>query len=155
METALNSSLQESQQPCAIVIGLNGMVGLQTARILARRNVPVLAIAKDPDHHISRTRVCKQILFAHTESEEIIDLLKAVGPQLNQKAVLFPCGDMNVSLVSLHRDSLTDWFHISLPPHDVVEMTANKASFYAYAQREGFPIPRTFPLRTHPSPAPP
>jgi D-aspartate ligase len=148
METSLKSSLRESQQPCAIVIGLNGMVGLQTARILARRKVPVIAVAKDPDHHISRTRACRQILYAHTESEEVIDLLKAVGPQLNQKAVLFPCGDMNVALVSQHRESLADWYHISLPAHEVVEMTSNKASFYAYAQREGFPIPRTFPLRS-------
>jgi D-aspartate ligase len=148
MNESLKPSVRNSQQPCAVVIGLNGMTGLQTARILARRQVPVIAIAKDPDHHISRTRVCRQILYANTESEEVIELLKAVGPQLNQKAVLFPCGDMNVALVSQHRESLADWYHISLPAPKVVEMLRNKASFYAYAQREGFPIPRTFHLRS-------
>lgn len=148
MNESLKPSVRDSQQPCAVVIGLNGMTGLQTARILARRKVPVIAIAKDPDHHISRTRVCQQILYANTESEEVIELLKAVGPQLNQRAVLFPCGDMNVSLVSQHRESLEEWYHISLPAPDVLEMMSNKASFYAYAQREGFPIPRTFFLRT-------
>jgi D-aspartate ligase len=148
MKEPLKSSLRDSQQPCAIVIGLNGMTGLQTARILARRKVPVIAIAKDPDHHISRTRVCRQILYANTESEEVIELLKAVGPQLGQRAVLFPCGDMNVALVSQHRESLEEWYHISLPAPEVVEMMRNKTSFYAYARREGFPIPRTVFLRS-------
>jgi predicted ATP-grasp superfamily ATP-dependent carboligase len=111
---------------------------------LARREVPVIAIAKDPKHHISRTRVCQQILYANTESEEAVEALKILGPKLGQKAVLFPCGDMNVALVSQHRESLEEWYHISLPAPEVVEMMSNKASFYAYAQREGFPIPRTF-----------
>ncbi|MDQ4077225.1 MAG: hypothetical protein M3220_13375 [Chloroflexota bacterium] len=38
------------RQPCAIVIGLDSITGLQAARILADRQVPVIGIAKDPDH---------------------------------------------------------------------------------------------------------
>jgi 4'-phosphopantetheinyl transferase len=66
-KTTLRADLGDVQQPCTIVIGLDGMNGLQAARILNARGVPVIAIAKDPKHHPSRTRLCKEILFADTE----------------------------------------------------------------------------------------
>jgi predicted ATP-grasp superfamily ATP-dependent carboligase len=122
------------------------MNGLQTARILAKRNVPVIAIAKDPKHHCSRTNVCEKILFADTENDECIRTLETLGPELKQKAVLFPCYDENVLLVSRHRHRLEQWYHIVLPPPDVVEMMMNKTSFYTYAQANDFPIPKTFYL---------
>ena len=136
----------DNQQPYAIVIGLDGMNGLQAARVLARRQVPVIAIAKDPRHHISRTRVCEKILFANTENEEFLETLEMLGPKLKQKAVLFPCNDMNVAIVSRHRKRLEPWYHTVLPSHDVVEMLMNKVSFYAYAERQGVPTPRTFTI---------
>jgi len=121
---------------------------LQTARILAQRNVPVIAIAKNPKYHSCRTKVCKEIIFANTENEELIETLKDLGPKLSQKAVIFPCQDNNVLNVSRHRHKIEKWYHIALPPHDVVEMLMDKASFCAYAQKEGLPIPRTFILKT-------
>jgi hypothetical protein len=39
---------QSKQQPYAIVIGLESIVGLQTARILAAHGVPIIAITDDP-----------------------------------------------------------------------------------------------------------
>ena len=144
----MNSEIYDKEQPYAIVIGLNGMTGLQTARILAKRGVPVIAIAKDPKHHISRTRVCEDILYADTESEEVIESLVTLGPKLNQKAVLFPCGDINVALVSQHRQRLEEWYHVILPDPDVLQMMMDKVSFYTYAQKQGFPIPPTFILKS-------
>lgn len=135
---------RDSQQPYAIVIGLDGgMNGIQTARILAGHNVPVIAIARDPMHYCCRTKVCERILFADTKSVEFIETLEALGPQLNQKAVLFPCYDENVLLVSQHRRRLEQWYHIILPSPGVVDMMMNKISFYTYAQERGFPIPKT------------
>jgi D-aspartate ligase len=144
----LKSGLQGNQQPYAIVIGLDGMNGLQAARVLARRQVPVIAIAKDPKHHTSRTRVCEEILFADTEAEDFVETLETLGPKLNEKAVLFPCNDMNVAIVSRQRHRLEPWYHVMLPPHDVVAMLANKVSFCAYAQQQGVPVPRTFVLQS-------
>ena len=132
------------QQPYAIVIGLDGMNGIQTARILAEREVPVIAIASDPKHYCCRTKVCQKILFANTANEEFIKTLESLGPTLERKAVLFPCIDMSVLLISRHRHRLEKWYHIKLPTADVVEMMMNKFRFYSYAQEKGFPIPRTF-----------
>ena len=134
--------------PHAIIIGLDSLPGIQSARTLARHGVPVIAIARRPKHYCCRTRVCSKILVADTQSDEFIDLLVALGPTLDQKAVLFPCTDTSVLLVSQHRQKLQDRYHVALPEPDVVEMLMDKARFFTYAQGRGFRLPRTVVLRT-------
>ena len=138
---------KDSPKPYAIVIGLDGMNGIQTARILASRGVPVIAIAKDPTHYCCRTKVCERILFTDTTSEELIVTLEELAPGLEAEAVLVPCTDMNVLLVSRYRNRLESLYHVALPGPDVVEMLMDKVRFYTYAQKEGFPIPPTRVLR--------
>ena len=133
-----------SQQPHVVVIGLDSLQGLQTARILARRQVPVIALAKDPNNYFCRTNVCQDIVFADTESDRLIDTLEALGSKLGQKGVLFPCEDANVLLVSRYRNRLEEWYHLVLPAPEVVEMMMDKTKFYKYAQKNGLSIPPTF-----------
>jgi predicted ATP-grasp superfamily ATP-dependent carboligase len=137
------SDLLDDKAPHAIVIGLDSLVGIQAAHILARHRIPIIAIAKDPKHYGCWTRVCQSILFADTGSEEFVQLLDEQGPKLKKKAVLIPCTDMTVLHISRNRERLSQWYHISLPSHDVVEMLMNKVSFYTYAQKHGLPIPAT------------
>ena len=138
----------QSKLPYAFVIGLDCITGLQTARILAGHNIPIIALAKDPDHFCCQTKVCERIIRANTASEELIEVLESMGPSLSQKAVLFPCTDMSVLTLSRHRQRLSAWYHVVLPEHDVVEMLMDKVHFYTYAQEKGLPIPRTFFLRS-------
>lgn len=140
----MKQTYPDKRPPYAIVINLDCITGLQTARILARHNLPVIAIARDPSHFCCRTNVCEKILFANTETEELIAVLERLGPELEEKAVLFPCADPSVLLISRHRQRLEKWFHVVLPQPDIVEMLMDKFSFYTYAQKAGLPIPRTF-----------
>lgn len=142
--------MTDIQKPHAIVFALDSMTGLQTARILARRGIPVIAIAKDPRHPCCRTRVCDRILTADTASVELIHALESLGPTLGRKAVLYPCDDMSVLLVSRHRERLVDWFHVALPAPDVVETLMDKRRFYAFARETGLPVPGTFYLHGEP-----
>jgi predicted ATP-grasp superfamily ATP-dependent carboligase len=135
---------QASHRAPAVLVGLDSLQGLQAARILARHNVPIIALAANPNHYSCRTNVCKKIIIADTESEQLIHTLELLGPQLGQKAVLFPCEDANVLLVSQHRQRLEAWYHIVLPAPEIIEIMLNKVSFYKYAQDHGLPIPRTF-----------
>ncbi len=137
----------DSQLPNAIVIGLDCMTGIQTARILAGHGVPVIAIASDPEHYCAKTRVCERILTADTKSEAFIDTLLTLGPTLAQKAVLVPCTDMSVLLISRHRRRLTEWYHVSLPDEAVVEMLMDKISFITFALEQGLAIPSTYFIR--------
>ncbi len=144
----MRSNPQNNQNPYAVVIGLDSLQGLQTARILARRQIPVIALAKDPTHYGCQTNVCQKIIFTNTDGEELIRALATLGPTLGAKAVLFPCEDANVLLVSQHRQRLARWYHIVLSAPEVVEQLIDKANFYAYAQENGFPIPRTFLIQS-------
>jgi D-aspartate ligase len=137
-------SFDSKLRPHAVVIGLDCMTGLQTARILTRRGIPVVAIANNPAHPCSQTNVCERRLLADTTTEELIECLQNLGRELPHRAVLYPCTDMSVLLISRHRDELHQWFHVVLPEPDMVEMLTDKIRFYQYAKSQGLPVPATF-----------
>jgi D-aspartate ligase len=136
-----------SAQPYAVVVGLDNITGLQTARILAGRNVPVLGIAADPGNFCCRTRACERVLHAETATEELVEVLEDLGPGLDHKAVLYPCTDASVLVLSRNRARLAAWYHVALPEPEVVETLIDKIAFYTYANERSLPIPRTVFLR--------
>ena len=137
----------QSKLPYAIIIGLDCITGLQSARLLARHGVPVIGLAKDPENFCCKTRVVEKIVRVNTASEEFVELLETLGPTLQQKAVLFPCTDMSVLTLSRNRRRLEAWYYIALPEPETVEMLMDKVSFYTYAEKAGLPIPQTFFLK--------
>jgi predicted ATP-grasp superfamily ATP-dependent carboligase len=78
-----------------------------------------------------------------------IRLLQELGPQLPEKAVLFPCVDMTVLLLSRFRRQLEPWFQVVLPDPEVVETLMDKVAFLTYAQETGLPIPATYLLHNY------
>ena len=137
----------------AVVIGLDCITGLQTARILAARQVPVVALAGNLRHFACRTNVCERILASDLASERLIERLERLGPELasraggaDGKAVLYPCTDASVLLLSRFRDRLHPWYSVMLAEPDVVELLMDKTCFYNHALRSNLPIPSTFLL---------
>lgn len=135
--------------PPAVVIGLDSITGLQAARILAGHRIPVIGVTSDPSHPCCRTNVCASIVTTDPGRLGLIRTLERLGPHLvhgdepPEAAVLFPCSDASVLLLSRHRSRLLPWFRVALPDEDVVELLLDKERFYRYAQREGLPIPDT------------
>ena len=129
--------------PPAVVVGLDTITGLQTARILSARGVPVVGLTNDLDHYACRTRACVRVEEADLRSEDVVAALERLGPQLDGPAALFPCTDLAVLLISRHRDRLLPWFTLALPEHEVVEMLMDKDRFLRHAQERGLPIPET------------
>lgn len=146
--TARHSRLTNRPDPTAVVIGLDGTTGLQTARLLAGYGFPVLGVAGDLSHPCCRTNVCERVLAADTTGNGLIEVLAQAATESEGKAVLFPCTDISVLLISRWRDQLAPWYEFALPAQDVVELLIDKGRFYSYAQREGLPIPLTFFLRS-------
>ena len=138
----------ERSSPAAVVVGLDCITGLQTARILAGHQVPVIGISSDPDHYCARTRVCERQLAADTSSEELIQTLVSLGEELPEKAVLVPCTDMSVLLISRNRERLQPWYLMMLPEVETVETLMDKISFFSHANAAGLPIPKTFLLHS-------
>lgn len=137
-----------NNKPYAIVIGLDSIVGLQTARILKRRGIPVLAVTDNPSSFCCRTNVCERIITAADGGDGLIEVLDELAQNLSDKAVLYPCTDMSVLQVSRNRQRLENSYHVLLPSADVVEMLVDKTRFYRYAEENGFPIPKTVFVRS-------
>jgi len=134
---------QSSARPYAIVIGLDCMTGLQTARIYARHGVPVIGIAKNPKHYCAQTRIPERVYGTNTDNEALVRQLEEIGPDFDQKPVLVPCTDMSVHQISEHRDRLSPYFRFALPAHNTVKTLMDKISFYAYAEEHDLAIPKT------------
>jgi D-aspartate ligase len=132
--------------PPAIVVGLDSITGLQTARILASRGIPTIGIARDPDHPFCRTRVCRQIVYANTATDDVVAALERLGPKLAAKGVLVPCTDPAVRQISGERERLLPHYHVGLPDDETVDLLIDKMRFYEYAASHGLPIPQTFVL---------
>ena len=141
-------SLQNKKHlPYAVVAGLDDYPGLQTARLLSNRGIPVIAVARHRHLFFCRTNACEKIVYLDTDRDEFIDGLVKLGKEFSQKAVLFPCTDLCVLRISQHRAALEPYYHIALPQPAVVEKLMNKLSFLEYALQENLPIPKTFLLR--------
>jgi predicted ATP-grasp superfamily ATP-dependent carboligase len=135
-------------RPYAVIVGMDNILGLQTARILAHKGIPIIGVAENPRHPCCRTNVCERIVFTSTKNDELIVALQKLGQELRHRAVVYCCTDTIVLLVSRHRKKLEPHYHLILPDPSVVEMLVDKISFYSYAQREALPIPATFFLHT-------
>ncbi len=129
----------------AVVLGL-GQNGMATCRALGRVGVPVIAIDTDLEQPSALTRYgkkvhCKDFLSG---GPGLVDCLVEIGRELPDKGVILPSGDLNLSVVSEHREELEPYYHLALPPKDVVRMFLNKKMFYQFAMDKGFPLPQTF-----------
>ncbi len=132
----------------AVVAALDCITGLQTARILAARGVPVIGIAADRHHFCARTRAVRRVIEAPTAGDGLVAALERLGPELvDGPAVLVPCSDASVLAISAGRDRLGPWYRFVLPAHDVVETLVDKIRFTEHAQAHGLAIPTTRILR--------
>jgi len=142
MTRKVRGPVVDLDRPHAVVAGLDSMQGLQTARILAARGIPVIGTSEQRKHPAARSRSCQRVVIAETD-DQLISELERLGSSLTRKAVLFPCKDGIVRAVSKSRDRLSSAYEIVLPPHDIVEMLMDKDRFAAYAEAHGYSIPLT------------
>jgi D-aspartate ligase len=138
----------DEERPAAVVIGLDCITGLQTARLLARRGVAVIGIASRSAHFACRSRVPIRVIVAETGGEAMIRALEELARDLDSPAVLFPCTDASVLAVSRHRAALENAYRIALPEAEVLETLLDKTRFHEFASATGLPLPRTFRLQS-------
>lgn len=134
--------------PPAVVIGLDSITGLQTARILADRGVPVLGVVNDRKHWGARTNSCFDVVESPSFGEDLVGVLSELGRRMPGQAVLFPCTDPSVRTLSRHRTALAEHYLLPLAPHAVVALLMDKVSFARHATARGLPVPRTEELRS-------
>ncbi len=139
--------MNKTGKPYAVLINMDYLTGLQTARILSDNGVPVIGLAEDLDHFCTKTNTCEKVIPSGKMSDELIKNLIKLGKELDQKAVLYPCQDASVLLVSQNREKLEPYYYISLPANETVELLMNKPRFYDFAQKENLPVAKFFILK--------
>jgi len=133
--------------PYVVVIDIDHINGLQTARIFSERKIKVIGIAKDLTHYCAKTKVCERIIKSNTKTEELIDTLISIGETFDEKPLLIPSQDTSVLLVSRNREKLEPYYEIALPSKEVVEMLMDKPQFFEFATRENLPIAKYFLIK--------
>lgn len=133
--------------PYVVVIDIDHINGLQTARIFAERRVRVVGIANNLKNYPAKTRVCEKIFQANTKSNELADKLISISSMFKEKPLLIPSQDNSVLIISRNRKRLEDYYKIALPDEDTVEMLMDKPSFYKFAISENLPVAKYFLLK--------
>lgn len=128
-------------RPPALVLGLDSMTGLQTARILAERAIPVIGVAADPHHYACRSRRVTQVLPGAPEL--LSEILGRVDAELERPFVVIACADRWVSALVGSRPRWPDNVRAVVPDADIVDRLMDKARFAEFATAHDLPVPRT------------
>ncbi len=141
----------DDRPPTAVVVRL-GLTGLGLVRSLSRRDlgarVPIVAVDGGFAHPAAATRLCQRWTCHGIDGPGLVDGLEGLGGSVNERPVLFLSDDASVLRVAAAPARLGPRYRYLLPSTDVVELLADKTRFAEHAERHGFPIPKTFVLRS-------
>ncbi|MGF6966307.1 D-aspartate ligase [Paraburkholderia sp. WC7.3g] len=121
------------------------MNGLGVARSLAQAHVPVIAVD-------TRTRAASWCRHVHAYQVKsfagkiFVDEMIELSKRFDRPPVLILTDEDAVHAVSENRTALSHWYRFRLPTDDTVNMLSSKTRFHEFAQRHGFPVPRSVVL---------
>ena len=88
--------------PAAVIVELDNFIGLQSARILAARGVPVIGVASNVNHYCARTRVVRRLIDSPTSGDALVTTLERLADELPPPGIayLVACSDGAVLTLS-------------------------------------------------------
>lgn len=126
---------------------LDEHMGLDIARSLGKRGIPIYALDSDP-HAVGK--FSKYVYFSTCPSPEenggtsylnfLVDFIKKIGG----KVVLFPLSDEHVLLFSQERERLENYCLFLMPDHDTVSNLVTKDGLDKIVKNFNIPAPQTF-----------
>lgn len=132
-----------TQLPPIVLLGSDCLTGLQMARILWRRGVPVIGVADDPGDPYCRSRAVVGSEPAQAWRDDPAGRMRAVGRAFGRRPVAMACSDGFAWWLNEHRAALSDHADFLLPPQDTLRLLSDKSRFYRYALARGLPVPDT------------
>lgn len=130
----------------AVVTPFDYHMGVDIARSLGRRGIPVFGIDPDPYQPGRASRYARFHLCPDRKEarEAFIQYLIDFGrTRLEKKAVLFAVRDDEVMIISEVRDQLRPYYEIVMPEHAVVAKLLTKDGLRQAAIECGIPAPQT------------
>lgn len=140
----MREETSDSALPPVVVIALDELPGLQTARIFHRKGVEVIGVVANRTHFSCRTNTVSKIIQTNTWSKPLVDALEKLGESYPVRPVLIPCIDEAVLQISRNRARLEPYFRFAMPNAQIVEDLTHKKPFFLFAQERQLPIPKTF-----------
>lgn len=139
----------EGAVPAAVICPMASPtpMGLDIARELASKGIPVYAIDSDKHDPGRYSKACSFVFCPfseETEEEAYIDFLVEFGKTLGTKAVLFPLTDRHVLLFSQYRDVLQEYYLYVMTPHDTLVKLTTKDGLGSIAREASIPAPQTY-----------
>jgi len=140
--------------PAAVLSPLDDHMGLDIARTLGRRGIPVYGI--DPNSRVAGacSKYCHYRRCPPLEKEggtAFLEYMKEFGKSFEEKPVLFPLSDDYVLFVSEHRSALQELYAFVMPEHNLLVSLATKDGLQQVAEDRQIPAPRTIFLnQEHP-----
>jgi len=127
------------------VVVIEGHVqGLANTRLLGQSGIPVIVIDKD-DCVAKYSKYCKAFYKCPDYlSEDFIDFLIRLNKAFNlTNWLLLPSNDHAVYNLSLHKDTLSQYYKIITEDIEIIENIYNKRKLLQIADKVGIPIPAT------------
>ncbi len=133
----------------AIVTPLDEHMGLDIARSLGRRGIPVYGLDPDPAAAGRKSKYCQLVVCPDPKKseQEYLQFLLNWGKRLNQKAVLYPLSDDMALICAREREALTAYYDYVMPSYPTIVTLATKAGLAAAAEQCGIATPKT--VRPH------
>lgn len=143
---AVSLAKSERKAPIpAVVTPLDEHAGIDIARSLGRRGIPVYGIDPDPRAVGGKSKYCQLVVCPDPKEAEgdYVQFLIDWGKKLGNKAVLYPLTDDMVLLCSRERQRLQPYYEFVMPDHATVVKLLTKAGLAAAAKECGIPTPQT------------
>jgi predicted ATP-grasp superfamily ATP-dependent carboligase len=128
-----------------VVTPLDNHMGVDIARSLGRRGIPVYGIDPDPTTPGRGSRYVKLVVSPdwRKSKEEFVQFMIDFGRKLLHKAVLFPLSDDDVLLVSENRERLSPYYEFVMSDHETILKLLTKSGLRQTAVEIGIPAPKT------------
>ena len=126
------------------VIVLGGHVqGYGIVRVYGENNIPSVVIDTSKFNIAKHSKYC--IKFYQSSYISLIELLLNLGKQNKfQDWLLIPTDDYYVRLLSQNKETLSQYFKVTVDDWEVIKLFFNKRNSYPLVESVGVPIPKTY-----------
>lgn len=126
-------------------------MALPVIRQLGIKNINITAIFGKSNYSTPYNRILQKSKYIKDKiyfdelnySDDLINILVNFGKKQIEKPVIFLASDQALEVCSSHREKLKDFFHITLPQHNLIDKILNKEKFIELALNHNLPIPKS------------
>ncbi len=133
-------------QTPAVITPLDEHMGLDIARSLAKKNIPVYGVDHDPAVPGRYSKYCQFVQSPNPEGEgeaAYVQFLVNFARSLKCKPVLYPLSDMHVLICSRNRATLQKYYEYVMPDEQTMERLTTKSGLQEIASAFHIPAPKT------------